>query len=56
MTEVELEIRLENLVATAALKHRIDLNDLVRAFPEAEYSPEQFPGVIFRLKGPQKPL
>ena len=53
MTEVELEIRLENLVATTALKHRIDLNDLVRAFPEAEYRPEQFPGVIFRLKRPK---
>lgn len=46
-------IKIENVVATAALKHRIDLRAVVKAFPEAEYRPEQFPGVIFRLKRPK---
>jgi transcription initiation factor TFIID TATA-box-binding protein len=46
-------VRIENIVASGALKHRIDLNDVVTAFPEAEYRPEQFPGVIFRIKKPK---
>ena len=50
---VDMDVKIENVVASGSLKHGIDLNALVKAFPEAEYRPEQFPGVIFRLKKPK---
>ena len=46
-------IKIENVVATGALKHRINLNAVVKAFPNVEYRPEQFPGLVFRLKRPK---
>lgn len=52
MSKVELSVKIENVVASGVFKHRIDLNAVVQTFPEAEYRPEQFPGVIFRLKRP----
>jgi transcription initiation factor TFIID TATA-box-binding protein len=53
MPKVEPIVKVENIVASAALKHGIELNAVVRAFPEVEYRPEQFPGLIFRLKKPK---
>ena len=35
------------------LKHRIDLNAIVRVFPGVEYRPERFPGLVYRLKKPK---
>jgi transcription initiation factor TFIID TATA-box-binding protein len=46
-------INIENVVATGALHQNIDLNSIVRAFPGVEYRPEQFPGLVFRLKKPK---
>ena len=46
-------INIENVVASAILKQRIDLNSVVKAFPNVEYRPEQFPGLVFRLKKPK---
>ena len=53
MSEAEYVVKVENVVAIAALKHGIDLNAVAKAFPEVEYRPEQFPGLIFRLKRPR---
>jgi len=53
MTIVTATINIVNVVASAALEHNIDLNALVRIFPNVEYRPRQFPGVIFRLKKPK---
>ena len=53
MSKVEPVVKIENVVATAALKHGIDLIAVVKAFPEVDYRPEQFPGIIFRLKRPR---
>ena len=39
-------INIENVVASATLNQRIDLNAIVRVFPGVEYRPEQFPGVM----------
>ena len=41
------------MVATASLKHDIDLKDIVRAFPYVEWRPKVFPGLAFRLKRPK---
>jgi transcription initiation factor TFIID TATA-box-binding protein len=52
VSKVELAIKIENVVASGALKHGIDLNAVVQAFPEAEYRPGRFPGLVFKLKRP----
>src|SRR5438034_9747314 len=46
-------INIENVVASAALNQRIDLNAIVRIFPGVEYRPEEFPGLVYRLKKPK---
>lgn len=46
-------INIENVVASATLNQRIDLNAIVRVFPGAEYRPERFPGLVYRLKKPK---
>ena len=49
----ETYINIENVVASATLNQRIDLNAIVRIFPAVEYRPEQFPGLVYRLKKPK---
>ena len=46
-------INIENVVATAILHQNIDLNSIVHVFPGVEYRPEEFPGLVFRLKKPK---
>ncbi len=46
-------INIENVVATGALHQNIDLNSIVRMFPGVEYRPEQFPGLVYRMKKPK---
>jgi transcription initiation factor TFIID TATA-box-binding protein len=53
MPRVEDSIRIENVVGTATLNQRIDLNAVVKGFPDVEYRPKQFPGLVFRLKRPK---
>jgi len=53
MPNVKASVNIENVVASATLKQTIDLNSVVKAFPSVEYKPEQFPGLIFRLKKPK---
>ena len=51
--EVVASIRIENVVASASLNQRLDLNAIVKGYPGVEYRPEQFPGLVFRLKRPK---
>jgi transcription initiation factor TFIID TATA-box-binding protein len=53
MLKVEASIRIENVVASATLHQKVDLNSVVKAYPGVEYRPEQFPGLVFRLKRPK---
>jgi len=46
-------IRIQNIVASAALNQRISLKTIVEKFPQAEYNPKVFPGLVFRLKKPK---
>jgi len=46
-------VKIENVVACAALKHGIDLSAVVKAFPVVDYRPERFPGLVFKLKRPR---
>jgi len=53
MPKVKASIRIENVVASATLNQRVDLNAVVKGYPGVEYRPEQFPGLVFRLKRPK---
>ncbi|MCW3985421.1 MAG: TATA-box-binding protein [Candidatus Bathyarchaeota archaeon] len=53
MPKVNATIRIENVVASATLNQRVDLNAVVKGYPGVEYRPEQFPGLVFRLKRPK---
>jgi len=52
----EPEITIQNVVASANLNQKIDLNAVVTAFRDVEYNPNQFPGLVFRLKKPRTAL
>ena len=53
LAERKAFIIIENVVATGNLHQNIDLNSIVRVFPGVEYRPEQFPGLVYRLKKPK---
>jgi transcription initiation factor TFIID TATA-box-binding protein len=53
LPKVKATINIENVVASATLKQRVDLNAVVKGYPGVEYRPEQFPGLVFRLKRPK---
>ncbi len=53
MTKVKANISIENVVASATLNQKVDLNAVVKSYPGVEYRPEQFPGLVFRLKRPK---
>ena len=46
-------IKIENVVASVTLNQKVDLNAVVKSYPEVQYRPEQFPGLVFRLKRPK---
>lgn len=47
------DIRIENVVASATLNVKVPLNKLVARVPGTEYEPEQFPGLVYRMKEPK---
>ena len=49
----DLEIVIQNVVATATLNQKIDLLDIIKVFRNVEYRPKKFPGLVFRLKRPK---
>ena len=53
MPKVEAAIKIENVVASASVMQKIDLNAVVEKYPGVEYRPEQFPGLIYRIKKPK---
>lgn len=46
-------INIENVVASATLDQNLDLEAIIRLFPNVEYRPEQFPGLVYRLRKPK---
>lgn len=53
MPKLKASISIENVVASATLNQKVDLNAVVKGYPGVEYRPEQFPGLVFRLKRPK---
>ena len=53
MPKVKATISVENVVASATLNQKVDLNAVVKGYPGVEYRPEQFPGLGFSPKTPK---
>jgi len=52
----DLEIVIQNVVATATLNQKFNLLDILKTFMptrNVEYRPKRFPGLVFRLKRPK---
>ena len=47
------EIKVVNIVISTSLKHDIPLEKMAAALSNTEYNPEQFPGLVIRIKEPK---
>jgi len=52
-SKTKKEIKLQNIVATTSLEQDIPLIKLAETLPNTEYNPEQFPGLVMRIKEPK---
>ena len=48
-----LETVVENIVASTSFADKLDLDVIAQSLEEAEYEPEQFPGLVYRIKNPK---
>lgn len=46
------EITIQNIVASAQLESTLRLNEIAFTLRNAEYEPEQFPGLVYRIEEP----
>jgi len=49
-------IQIENIVASAQIPARLDLDKIAFELENSEYEPDQFPGLVFRMKDPKAAL
>ena len=47
------KMNIENVVASTYLGQELDLNKIEDALDGAEYNPQQFPGLVYRLDDPK---
>lgn len=47
------DVKIRNVVASANLHQKIDLNAIMRTFINVKYAPKRFPGLVFPLKSPR---
>lgn len=47
------EIKIVNIVISASLEHVIPLEKMAATLSNTEYNPEQFPGLVMRIKEPK---
>ncbi len=53
MPQTKPIVSVVNVVASASVDQKLDLIEITEKFPDTEYHPEQFPGLVFRLKTPK---
>jgi len=51
--EEKREIRVVNIVVSSSLQHDIPLEKMAATLSNTEYNPEQFPGLVIRIKEPK---
>jgi len=52
MTSPAESIQIENVVATTGINQELDLSTLETDLPTADYRPDEFPGIIYRIENP----
>jgi len=53
MSKHRSQIKIQNIVVSTSLEHDIPLIKLAEVLPNTEYNPEQFPGLVMRIKNPK---
>lgn len=53
MARGEKEIEIVNIVVSTSLETDVPLEKMVASLPNTEYNPEQFPGLVLRIKDPK---
>ncbi len=53
MSKNKTKIKIQNIVVSTSLEHDIPLIKLAEVLPNTEYNPEQFPGLVMRIKTPK---
>ncbi len=53
MSKNKSKIKIQNIVVSTSLEHDIPLIKLAEVLPNTEYNPEQFPGLVMRIKTPK---
>lgn len=53
MAETKTSSKIQNIVATTSLGKDVPLTKLAKTIPNTEYNPEQFPGLVLRIKEPK---
>ena len=48
---IKPKVQVQNMVASGAIGMDLNLNDLAMKLENTEYEPEQFPGLVYKLKG-----
>ena len=51
--ETKRDIKVVNIVVSTSLKHDIPLEKMAATLSNTEYNPEQFPGLVIRIKDPK---
>ncbi|MBI2541132.1 TATA-box-binding protein [Candidatus Woesearchaeota archaeon] len=51
--ETKRNIKVVNIVVSTSLKHDIPLEKMAATLSNTEYNPEQFPGLVIRIKEPK---
>jgi transcription initiation factor TFIID TATA-box-binding protein len=49
----DYKVQVENIVASAKLDGTLDLDRIAFNLDNSEYEPEQFPGLVYRMKDPK---
>src|SRR5210317_1358814 len=52
-TNKEKELSIVNIVVSSSLEHDVPLEKMAATLPNTEYNPEQFPGLVMRIKEPK---
>jgi transcription initiation factor TFIID TATA-box-binding protein len=47
------KVIVENIVASTSFADKLDLDVIAQSLEEAEYEPEQFPGLVYRISEPK---
>src|SRR4030042_442048 len=47
------EVKIQNIVASTKFAEKLDLDVIAQSLEDAEYEPEQFPGLVYRLNNPK---